>query len=157
MIKKYQWWGLCCAFALVACGGSSSEPGVEVGEADPVAAQSEADDLTKNALTQKQQKTTLKLVDDICGDSWCEGDYNFGFRLISCAKSAHTCTLTLQIFPREGAPGSEKKSYWRSCKTSGFTSFASLVTTASNGYQSLNDDYYDALTECVQRIEANLR
>ena len=154
--RKSQGLGLCAAFVLVACSGGSSAPNVEVGEADPVAAQSEAEDLTKNALTQKQQKTALKLIDDICGDTWCDGDYNFGFRLISCAKAAHTCTLTLQVFPREGVPASQK-SYWRSCKTSGFTGFASLVSTATNGYQSLDQDYYDALTECVQRIEVNLR
>jgi len=155
MLRKNQWWVLCTVFVFAACGGSSSGPGVEVGEPDPAAAQSEASDLTKNALTQKQQKTTLKLIDDICGDSWCEGDYDFGFRLISCTKSARTCTLTLQIFPRDGVSAGQT-SYWRSCKTSGFTNFSSLVTTAPNGYQSLNDDYYEALTECIQRIETNL-
>lgn len=139
-----------------SAGTSGTNHGVQVGEADPVDAQSEAEALAKNALTAAQAKTTLQLIDDICGDTWCSGDYNFGFRRLTCAQAAHTCTLTLQVFPREGVPSSAP-SYWRSCKTSGFTGFASLVNTAPNGYQSLQSDYYDALTECVFRIEEHLR
>ena len=139
-----------------SAGTAGTNHGVEVGDADPVDAQSEVEALARNALTAAQAKTTLKLIDDICGDTWCSGDYNFGFRRLICAKAAHTCTLTLQVFPREGVPSSAR-SYWRSCKTSGFTGFASLVNTAPNGYQSLHGDYYDALTECIFRIEDNLR
>src|SRR5436853_412785 len=28
-------------------------------------------------LSPTQEKIALKLIDDICGDTWCEGDYNF--------------------------------------------------------------------------------
>ena len=59
------------------------------------------------------------------------------------------------VFPREGMPG-PKRGYWRSCKTAGFEGFSSLVNTASSGYQSLDDDYYDALTECTTRIVSHL-
>ncbi|HEX3776029.1 MAG TPA: hypothetical protein VHV51_16270 [Polyangiaceae bacterium] len=144
-----------CVLAGCGGGGGATNPDVEVSEADPSDARSTSEDLTKNALTQKQEQTTLKLIDDICGDTWCDGDFNFGFRKLVCAKAAHTCTLTLQVFPNPGVPASAK-SYWRSCKTSGFTGFSSLVNTASSGYQSLASDYYDALTECTQRIVAKL-
>jgi hypothetical protein len=145
-------------FGVFACsaGTAGTNHGVEVGDADPVDSRSEAEALTKNALTPEEAKTTLKLIDDICGDTWCSGDYNFGFRRLTCAKAAHTCTLTMQVFPREGVP-SRAPSYWRSCKTSGFTGFASLVNTAPNGFQSLQSDYYDALTECTFKIVENLR
>jgi hypothetical protein len=146
--------GLTIASAVVlsACGaGSGSE--VEVGEGSPVETREEA--LSGNALSPAQAKTALKLIDDICGDTWCSGDYNFGFRRLSCSRVAKTCTLTLQVFPRAGVP-SQKQSYWRSCKTSGFEGFSSLVDTAGNGYQSLHEDYYDALTECTMRIVNHL-
>jgi hypothetical protein len=137
---------------LASCSAGASS-GVEVSEATPVESQSEA--LAVNALSAAQAKTTLRLIDSICGDTWCDGDYDFGFRRVTCSKAAHTCTLTLQAFPIEGVPSSQR-SYWRSCKTPGFSGFASLVNTAPNGYQSLNDDYYDALSECISRVESNL-
>jgi hypothetical protein len=141
-------------FGLMACSAGTS-PAVEVSDAAPTETHSVAEELAKNALTPAQAKTTLKLIDDICGDTWCDGDYNFGFRRLTCSKAAHTCTLTLQVFPREGVVSSAK-SYWRSCKTPGFSGFRSLVNTAANGYQSLASDYYDGLTECMFHIENNL-
>jgi hypothetical protein len=137
-------------WSATACSAGAS-PGVEVSDAAPVEAQS--DGLAESALTAAQAKTTLRLIDSICGDTWCDGDYDFGFRRLSCSKAAHTCTLTLQAFPVDGASSSQ--SYWRSCKTPGFTGFASLVTTL-NGYQSLNDEYYELLSECISQVESNL-
>jgi hypothetical protein len=153
MTTSGGWLAGLCLLLVPACSAGAS-PGVEVSEATPVESQSEA--LAVNALSVAQAKTTLRLIDDICGDTWCDGDYDFGFRRLTCSKAAHTCTLTLQAFPVEGVISSQK-SYWRSCKTPGFTGFASLVSTAPNGYQSLNDEYYDTLSECISRVEANLR
>jgi hypothetical protein len=125
-----------------------------VSEAAPVESQTEA--LAGNALSPAQAQTALRLIDTICGDTWCDGDYDFGFRRLTCSKAAHTCTLTLQAFPVEGVSSSQR-SYWRACKTPGFDGFASLVSTAPNGYQSLSADYYDLLSECLSRVESHLR
>ncbi len=142
----------CWLVLMTACSGAVG-PEVEVAEANAVESDSEA--LVVNALTAGQTKTALRLIDTICGDTWCAGDYDFRFRRLTCNQAAKTCTLTLQVFPIEGVVSS-KRSYWRSCKTRGFTGFPSLVNTAPSGYQSLNGDYYDALTECTMRIEGNL-
>jgi hypothetical protein len=142
-----------CGWLLSACSAGSG-PDLEVAEGSPTEARAEA--LAGNALSPAQAKTALELIDAICGDTWCSGDYNFGFRRLTCNRAAQTCTLTLQVFPREGVP-SEARSYWRSCKTSDFQGFDSLVRSTANGYQSLNEDYYDALTECTTRIVSHLR
>ena len=88
------WLGL-GGWLLSACSGSVGTE-IEVGEASPVELQGEA--LTNNALTAKEAKTALRLIDDICGDTWCDGDYDFGFRRLVCNRAAKTCTLTLQVF-----------------------------------------------------------
>lgn len=112
----------------------------------------------KNTLSPSEQKIALKLIDDICGDTWCEGDNDFAFEQLTCREGARgavgsgSCTLRFRIIPRTEAP----PSYTRACTTSGFHGFDSIVETAANGYQSLNWDYYLSLTECIQRAEAAL-
>lgn len=136
----------------LGCGGGG-ESALEVSELSAREVESELS--VKNALSASQSQTVLRLIDGICADTWCSGDYDFGFRRLSCVQAAGTCTLTLQVFPRE-LVATHSVSYWRSCKTRGFESFSSLVSTWPSGYQSLTEDYYDALSECTLRITAHL-
>lgn len=141
------------AHLLSGCSLEPSDPdrdALAVGEGESA--------LCGNALSPTEEKTALKLIDDICGDTWCEGDNDFGFDRLTCrgapsgSPNGGSCTLRLRILPRdEGAI-----SYARVCTTSGFSGFASLVETAPNGYQSLNWDYYLALTNCIERLEEAL-
>jgi hypothetical protein len=136
---------------LVGCGAGSGAD-VDQGKGNPVETQAEA--ALGNALSPAQEKTALGLIDQICADTWCSGDYDFGFRRLSCSRASETCTLTLQAFPREELPS--QWSYSRSCETSDFTGFRSLVNQEESGYQSLDEAYYDALTECTTRIVNDL-
>jgi hypothetical protein len=136
--------------AMAACAGPPDAPETERA---PLETTSEA--LGKNALTNAEAKTALKLIDDICGDTWCSGDYDFHFDSLKCNAASASCTLGLELLPREGVP-STKNAYFRSCRTSAFSGFDSLVVTAANGYQSLDQDYYFALTDCISALEAEL-
>lgn len=114
--------------------------------------------LAKNALSNTEAATVLQLVDNICGDTWCSGDYNFSFDRIQChagcAARPGSCKLTFRMFSYdtnlETGP-----TFTRSCRTQEFTGFESLVKTL-RGRQSLQPDYYDALTECIARVESHL-
>jgi hypothetical protein len=153
-----------CRAGLVLCAlviGCSAEPG-EVGQGNQLEAgvAQSAEALSANALTKQQASTVLKLIDDICGDSWCEGDHNFHFERIQCAQAcgsarAGTCQVTFRIFPYD-SDLETGPSYVRTCRTQGFTGFSSLVDTAANGYQSLHWDYYDALSACISEVENEL-
>ena len=107
-------------------------------------------------MSPAQEKIALKLIDDICGDTWCEGDYNFDFRALSCDSRRMTCTLRFQMFPWDTV-ASGSSAYSRSCETTGFSGFDSLVATAPNGYQSLVPSFYDALTTCIGNLEGGSR
>jgi hypothetical protein len=63
-----------------------------------------------------------------------------------------TCTLRFQMFPWDTV-ASSSSAYSRSCETTGFSGFDSLVATAPNGYQSLVPSFYDALTTCIDKLE----
>jgi hypothetical protein len=123
------------------------------GEDPPQSARTFAEDLQTdalgNALSRAEVRIVLKLVDDACGDTWCEGDYDFRFRHLFCDSGAQTCLLSFQMALRDGADSPKWR--WRTCRT-GFLGFDSLVTT-SGGYQWLADGYYQALTACIDRWE----
>jgi len=149
--------GLLLGALVAACSAapgdasSAKEPELEVTQS--------AEALSGTALTTQQASTVLKLVDDICGDSWCEGDRNFHFDQIQCTagcgKTPGSCRLAFRMFPYDSDLDTGP-TYARSCKTPGFTGFSSLVDTAPNGYQSLNWDYYDALSTCISEVESKL-
>lgn len=139
------------AVLLSGCAGDASGTG---GETEPVSYRESA--LCNNALSATEEKTALKLIDDICGDTWCEGDNDFAFERLTCRAGDPTnggsCALQLRIIPREEG----SRSYPRVCRTGAFFGFSSLVDTASNGYQSLEWDYYLALTDCITELQSEL-
>jgi hypothetical protein len=151
------------AISLLGClgllAGCAVDAGTSSRESEDTAALTEAL-CSKNALSPTEEQTALKLIDDICGDTWCEGDNDFAFEKLACeaptAARPGSCKLKLRIIPREGAAG-YPRSFNRSCTTTGFTGFASLVETSSSGYQSLDWDYYLALTDCISGLEEALR
>ena len=153
------WMGLLLIVLAVGCGGAEPGEGEPSDELGMGIAQT-AEELSSNALSKKQATTVLELVDDICGDTWCEGDHNFHFDAIQCkaacgASHAGSCQLTFRIFPHD-SDLQAGPSYVRTCKTRGFTGFSSLVDTAASGYQSLQWEYYDALSACISELESKL-
>jgi hypothetical protein len=146
-------------FSVVAAGCGAPSLPTEVSDAaavtDEAAALDAKEDRGPTDLTAAQRKVALFQLNQICGDTWCSGDWSFTFKKLTCKLQAGTCTWTALIQPSVPvAP--PVPVYWRSCKISGLHSFADLVNTAPNGYQSLNQDYYMASTDCVFKIEPKL-
>jgi hypothetical protein len=130
------------ALAATACGTAA-------GEATDQPLVSDAEEVTSsaNALTRAESS-------DVCGDTWCEGDYDFRFRRLTCREADATCHLRLEVLPRDGAAG---RPAWRSCRTGGFNGFDSLVATDPSGYLSLQAEYGAAISECIMAIESSMR
>lgn len=147
-------------FVVTSAVGCSAASNDSISNQEPGAEETSvaANELSGNALSRKQASTVLELVDDICGDTWCEGDHNFHFDQIRCSKPCRetpgTCRLTFRIFPYD-SDLSTGPTYARTCTTS-FRGFSSLVETSPNGYQSLNWDFYDALSACISQLEEDL-
>jgi hypothetical protein len=147
---KWCWAALVASLAGCAFDTTEGVDGEELGEA--------GQELRGQALSKRQEATALKLIDDICGDTWCEGDHNFRFDRLECHKgcghSAGTCQLTFRVFSYD-TDIETGPTYVRSCRTGGFTGFESLVSTQGS-YQALQPAYYDALSECISRVESAL-
>src|SRR4051812_21532194 len=135
------------ALALAAGCAGGAPLSTEIGDTTAAALDAKEDAAHEN-LTTPQQKAVLTQLDNICGDTWCSGDWSFDFKKIVCKLDLGTCTWTALITP--SVPATEKLVFWRSCKVAGVHQLSDLVTTI-NGYQSLNQDYYMASTDCVQK------
>jgi hypothetical protein len=148
--KKLGCFVLLAALSGCAVDASSEADAVEAGEA--------SQELRQNALSRPQQATVLKLIDDICGDTWCEGDHNFSFDRLDCQKACGardgSCKLTFRVFSYD-TDIETGPTYTRSCETSAFSGYDSLVRTQGT-FQQLQPAYYDQLTACISRVEAAL-
>jgi hypothetical protein len=153
-MKRRDMLGLVLLAAVTGCALDADEPPESADE--PLA--EAATELARSALTKRQQAVVLKAIDDICGDTWCEGDHNFSFGQLECTKgcAAHagSCELTFRVFPYD-TDIETGPTYTRSCRTAGFTGFDSLVESFGE-YYALQPAYYDALTECIGRVESQL-
>jgi hypothetical protein len=149
-----KWLGVALLGAVAGCvaeAGDSSAPNEErLGES--------RDDLSRRGLTRRQEAIALKAIDDICGDTWCEGEHNFSFERLECTGgcSGHpgSCRLTFRVFSYD-TDLETGPTYTRSCQTPGFTGLNSLVESFGE-YHSLQPAYYEALTECIGRVESDL-
>ena len=144
-----------CA-SLVACAsptGARSDASRDVEETP-----GETSDALKSApndLKPAQEKLILQLIDDVCGDSWCEGDHNFKFAKLKCSFTARACTITLDIIdPKDGAK--PQRDFWRSCKMTNISAFNAMIDTAPNGFQSLGDDFYGKVDACIAKLESHI-
>jgi hypothetical protein len=150
--NKLGW--MWCVGWLSACAmetaDGAEEPQQQAGE--------RSEQLSHARLSKRQQATVLKLVDDICGDTWCEGDHNFSFDSLDCEMECRaqigSCRLTFRVFSYD-TDLETGPTYTRSCRTEGFSGFDSLVETQGD-YQTLAPAYYDALTRCISQVEDEL-
>ena len=151
MIGTKLWWGM-LVVSLAGCAVDTSDG------ADDAELAAAPQELRRDALSGRQQATVLELIDDICGDTWCEGDHNFSFDRLECQKGCKgatgSCTMTFRVFAYD-TDIETGPTFVRSCQFGEFTGFDSLVQTQGS-YQALQPAYYDALNECISRVESEL-
>ena len=114
--------------------------------ATPVAASPPG--VQRYAVTAAQERVVLRLVDDICGDTWCEGDHAFRFRSFSC-HPRRGCLLRVRL-----ASWSHEPLRWhdRSARIVGFPRFRHMVVTAPGGERSLRPAFYEAVGRAVRAM-----
>jgi hypothetical protein len=109
-------------------------------------------DVRRYAVTAAQERVVLRLVDDICGDTWCEGDHAFRFQRFDC-HPRRGCVLRVQL-----ASWSHEPLRWsnRSARIVGFRRFADMVRTAPDGSRSLQPAFYEAVGDAVRTMTATV-
>ena len=105
-------------------------------------------------LTPRQEAVVLDLIDDACGDTWCEGDVAFDFRRFACSPKRQSCTLRLRVASWAQDP---LEWQWRSREITGFPRFWQMVETSESGYRSLDWDFYLAVSDAITSMEESMR
>jgi hypothetical protein len=100
-------------------------------------------------LSARERSDILRSIDDVCGDTWCEGDYNFKFENIRCNKLDKTCDLSFYFIKSNDDNTVETFSTLQTCH---FLNISSIKQLRSHRY-SLNTHFYDELTECIGVLE----
>lgn len=104
---------------------------------------------SERLLTPAQEKKVLRTIDDLCGDTWCEGDYNFRFNSFTCEKTTSTCELNFQFIKTDDEGEKETYSPEQVCRFENIKKFQQLM----DGQWSLNEDFYSAVSECIWEKE----
>jgi hypothetical protein len=99
-------------------------------------------------ITQNDSTEVLKLIDRVCADSWCSGDYDYKFSTFSCNDASNSCVLSFKIIDRDAKPP-EVKIKNKRCIFKGITSSEMLYHE-----NKLNEEFYDKLNVCVSDRES---
>lgn len=115
-------------------------------------------------LNSETEKGVLTYFDDVCGDSFCAGDFEYSFDSFSCEKSApqeYSCRLevtmtTIDYLPSDdGIEAEIKKAYKAVCTTSSIKKASDVIDFKySRGNRiELNEKFEEGIGNCFAQLE----
>lgn len=107
-------------------------------------------------LTNNQKIIVLEEIDNICGDTWCEGDFNFSFNEITCDSKTQSCQIEMDLiddYNCENEDGCDSPFYSGTCSLANLNKYEDMIDE-SRRWRSLNDDFYFALSDCISDLES---
>ncbi len=116
--------------------------------------------LAKDLLSEGQQRDIITTIDNLCGDTWCEGDYDFNFQSIKCNSNTQTCTVEFQLLSIIWDDDYQRpvftSTFNAQCKITPIKSLSDIIFM--HGYNKyneveLNQDFYQQLSDCIMEKE----
>ncbi len=90
-------------------------------------------------ITNNDLDKVLTTIDNLCADTWCEGDYNYSFSKLECSNN-NTCKLSFRIIDGD----KEKMSNIKTCKLTGIKSTKDMM---AKGY--LTESFNEQVDQCL--------
>ena len=103
-------------------------------------------------LTEEQADTILLEIDNICGDTWCEGEFNFSFDKINCDDQSESCVLEMTLFDGYQEFQEGDKTFTGSCTLTELSSYDQMIELRGR-YTALVWEFYDIVSNCVTELE----
>lgn len=107
---------------------------------------------TTELFSTAERKEVVRAIDDVCGDTWCEGEYNFKFNDFTCDKNTHTCELNFQFIRSDNAEV-ETFSPVQVCRFEHIKEFNQVMDTK----YSLAPNFYDSVSDCIAEKEDKIK
>lgn len=111
-------------------------------------------------LNPSQQDDVITAIDNICGDTWCEGDYDFNFESIECSTATHSCIVKFEVlsivWDEDYSQPEFTAKFNTKCVLPSIHSISDIIYLPSyDKYNDtiLNQDFYEALTDCITERE----
>ena len=105
------------------------------------------------AQFQSKDDLALELIDNICGDTWCEGDFNFEFNNLEINKKDKSAVVNFEMIDEWY---DTEKRFPTFCIIPNITSFKDIIDFNSNK-KYLTDYFYETLSECISNREDHFR
>jgi hypothetical protein len=131
---------------------------VSVCSSTPTFAAAKAPCVVKSPL---EEQRLLKAIDNICGDTWCEGDFRFVFQSVIADRESDSFTLNFLMTPYRDeetvvddntVTAVIKPSTAVACKVKGYSDIGNLVSKTGR----LDWDVYESLSKCINALESRL-
>ncbi|HLE11187.1 MAG: hypothetical protein A2504_12545 [Bdellovibrionales bacterium RIFOXYD12_FULL_39_22] len=109
----------------------------------------------RDILASAEKGQLLQEIDNICGDTWCEGDFDYEFYSINCVRSEGICYFDFaylwRVYDGSSVEGKVTKLPKR-CVLNGFFSKNDLIKLENIGgsqYLTYTDKVYEAISGCI--------
>ncbi len=103
-------------------------------------------------LNNAQKQDILNQIDSVCGDTWCEGEYNFSFDNIRCNSYTRSCVIDFKLiqyyYDGDSYEPTREAYYSTSCSIGRVDSYYDLVDVEGR-YAGLNQNFYDRFSDCI--------
>lgn len=109
----------------------------------------------RNDLTQEQAEEARQLIDNIGGDTWNEGDYQWNFTAVRCDFGAQSCSMDITVNDHDTG-GEARRSFQRSGNVYGLTGYSDMVEGNQQTGPRLVPDFYSKVADLVEYLEKTI-
>ncbi len=114
---------------------------------------------TPNRLTAEQKEEVLTALNDICGDTWCEGEFNYSFNKMDCNLAKGKCTIKIELISTDD--NEVETRHPRTVVVKNIHAYSDMIEITHNRdgrrLVRLNDMFYEEVGNLFGRAEQSVR
>ena len=105
-----------------------------------------------NDLSQAESELLVREIDNICGDTWCEGEFNFAFHELTCDFKLGECEFRFEVIDTLFDSDWNEVGEIRTAAGC-YIAAASKELLFNEDMSSYSDYLYETMTECISEAE----